>query len=762
MADSILFLQDLAIILISATLAGALCRKFGLSPIVGYISAGLVIGTPEIIFPFVTDEERIKTIAQLGVVFLMFSIGLSFGFRRLRELGLRIVFSTLLTAFILLTAVRFSADLMGFGLAAGIAMAAIFMNSSSAIISKILMEKGISHQRHGQLAMGTTLLEDIVSVVMLTILGSFLVLEGGVETSLGPVATIGLLLGFALLILIFGHLLLPRGLRKLSDAGSSESGSVLVAGILLAIAIAAVYAGYSLALGAFLCGMIFADTREKAIIERTFRGLKDIFLTTFFVTIGMLVDISALPGALGWIVLGVMGAIFGRGLAAFVSFLVIGEHPRTAMQAALCVTPLGEFSFILAGVAVAGGLFGDGFQVVVVGTVLGTSLISPILVANSGSISAFMANEKWQFLDRFHQAYLSFWRSRAHAGKAPRLWPLLRKRIIQIGVELLMVSAVIFFAGRILLALKTSGPALFEVFTVQLLYWALIGILCSIPLIAIWRNLSAVAAILADYSTQAKGKGIFQKQTLTTLLKIIFGFLLLLWLWNILPPALPRLWAALIGLIVLLPLIGFLWKKLNKIHSELEWALEANVRKEATHEPRQLFEAKESVNWGLNLRDFEIPDGSIWAGKTLMQLNLRKRTGVSVVSLRRHGFTLTALGSTTHLFPGDEILLLGDEDQISQAIQVLALVEDKKAPRPQMESQILQVIELREGNPYIGKAIRELDWSLAFQIQIVAIRRDEQTITSPDAERILNLGDSLLLLGTAVQIDKLLGHSDLS
>lgn len=747
-SDPILFIQDLAVILIAATLFAWLCRRMGLSPVVGYLLAGLVVGTPEIVFPYVTDEGRIKVIAQLGVVFLMFSIGLQFRLQRIRELGLRIIAATMMTALLVVTAARLAGDLLGLSEGAALALAAIFVSSSSAIISKVLQERGLGHERFGQLALGMTLMEDVVAVVMLAILGSYLMVGSGLATDArDPLQTVFLLAGFAVLVFTLGILIVPRVLRSIGSPEKSEAMSLFIAATLFLMALVAVRAGYSLALGAFLCGMIVAETRQKPVVERLFRGLKDIFLTIFFVTIGMMIDITAIPAALHWILLGAFGALFGRALAVFVSLVLVGEHPRTAFRAALCLTPLGEFAFIIAGFAVAGGLFSETFQVAAVGAALVTSLVSPVLAAQGDRLSRFLAEGNNSLPERIHMIYGRFWEGLGRASAGGMLWPLLRKRLWQAGLEILMVSTVLLFADPLFRALVDyfGGPLTHA--SAYYTFWVVIGVLCLIPLLAVWRNLSAVALILADYSNRARGGSGGGFPLVSIPLKTLFGLLLLLWFWNIIPVELPR--AYLLGFVGLIALVvvPLAWRQMIRWHSEVEWALDQSLRTAPASSGRKLFEGWQDQGWDLSIDEFILPDDTAYHGSRLMDTALRQRTGCSIVGIERHGQSLRGISPTTHLFAGDELLLLGTRDQVKAARELLERTTEAMEGSQALGKQVLESLKV-DGPPVAGQTLAGLNWSRLFGVQVVAIRRDGKTLTSLDHATRICKGDTLLLLGS--------------
>jgi CPA2 family monovalent cation:H+ antiporter-2 len=753
MIDPLFFIQDLAVILISATIGGYFARFLGLSPVVGYIMAGLVVGTPAIAFPYVHDSERIALIAQLGVVFLMFSIGLRFRLNRLRELGFSVVLATALTAFIVFIVIRVIAGWWGFSGATAVAVAAIFMNSSSAIISKLIEERGIGHERYGQLALGMTLLEDIVAVIMLTILGSYLLVEQGGETK--PILSmIGMLSGFALLIFVGGLLVLPKIFAFFSRGKSSEALSICVAGLLFCIALLSVWAGYSIALGAFLFGVVVAETTYRPRIERTFQGFKDIFLTLFFVTIGMFVDVTLLPNEFIWILMGVLIAICLRSFSSFVSLFLSGEHPRNALRAAFCVTPLGEFSFIIVGVAITGGLLSESFQAIVVGVVLGTSLLSPVLIAQGDRLSTIFEIGRWPMLERWHYFCRSLILNRPAAKKGPKLWILLRKRIIQITVELVIVFTAVVFAWKWYDALSESIELSNKPW-VGTVFWIAIGLVFLLPLVAVWRNFSAVALIVSDYLHRVIGIESSKSLRVGFLLRVIFVLAIVSTLWWLLPEELPSGWTFVLVLMILGLSLGFLWRDFIRIHSVLESDFEYHLSANKRNSSKVLFDDWRLSNWDFNIREFMIPDNSTAVGQTLESIALRNATGCSVVGVERQGLRLARVGPKTQLFPGDEILLMGSDEALAQAEALLQKNSPVDTSGSRIEDLVLKRLLIPDQSPLHEKTLVECHWSRDFDIQVVAIRRDKITINGLDADTRLLSGDEVLILGTEKSMERL-------
>ncbi len=744
MEIAVLFIRDLAVIMLSAAIAGALVKKLGLSPIVGYLVAGIVVGTPEIAFPYVTDAERIQVLSQLGLVFLMFSIGLGLRIRRMRELGLPLVLATAFGALLVFNLAR------GAGLAAGLPptealfLAAMLMVSSSAIIGKVLQESGLTHQRHGQLAMGITLLEDIVAVVMLTFLATFVV-GGDVMQDPGRLLmAVGLLVGFALLLVVGGLVLIPRALRRLARLGSAELEVVFLTGLLFLLALAASMAGYSLALGSFLAGVIVAETPRLASIQRTFSGLRDVFTTVFFVAIGMSLDMRLLPEALPLIAGGTALCIVVRVVSVYLGLLAVCEQSTMALRAALSTSPIGEFSFIIAGLGVGAGVLPPQYQVAAVGISLTTSLLAPVLIVRSEQVARALTPSGLTALERAAGAYRRFWSSIASQGQRNILWRLSRKRLIQIGFEVLFVSALLTFAGSAADAVTDRLPQAILGLPVFTAYWLLVCLLCAGSVLAIWRNSEALSLIVTDYIGKTQPQLAAVARPFRVLLQTLTAVVMLLWLGSV-APAEFRGWVLVALLAMFAVVLALNWRRINRWHSQIEFELQSAINSGAA----QLHLAQVS-EWGLKTDELTLPDDFAGAGRSIGELGLRQRTGCSIVSIQRQGFRLGTPSPQTHLFPGDEVLLLGEASKLSAARKLLLEPGgngDARVPQDQ-HNAVMEVAGVPHGSPMSGASLAQLNWSRLHGVQVAGVKRGEERLITPGGSFVIQDGDELLLLGS--------------
>ncbi|MFQ3671103.1 MAG: cation:proton antiporter, partial [Verrucomicrobiia bacterium] len=334
-------IQDFAVMLVLAALAGWGARRLGLSAVVGYLVAGLIVGPHTPPFAFVADGDRVQTLSQLGLVFLMFFVGMRLSLRRIRSLGVGLVVATGLGAWLIFMLCQGLAGVLGWDGRQGLFLGAMLMVSSSAIISKVLEETGSLNDRFAQKAQGVTVLEDVVAIVMLALLTP----QRGEEA--GAVGhTVGLLFAFAVLLVVVGLLFLPKVLARYARSGDRDLKAVLVSGIVCAAAVIASSVGFSVALGAFLIGVVLGETLFRARIEGALTGTQDLFSAIFFVSIGMLIDPKVLLAEwrliLGLSLFALVARCWGTSLALWLT----GTRLRTAFMSGLALVPVGEFSYI--------------------------------------------------------------------------------------------------------------------------------------------------------------------------------------------------------------------------------------------------------------------------------------------------------------------------------------------------------------------------------------------------------------------------------
>lgn len=761
-------IQDLAVVLIAASLAGWFCRKLGISVIVGYLSAGILVGTPQIAFPYVTDPARIQLLAQLGLVFLMFFIGLGLRLRKLREMGLGVILAVAVTALGTMSIARTGALLLGYDEATALFFSAMLMVSSSAIVGKLLQDNRLVHERAGQLALAITLLEDLVAIILLGYLGSYIAMSeagGAASSGYGPIFdSIGLLVAFVVLLVVPGVVFLPRILHRFERRGGIELETLLVAGLLFALSWLTLQAGFSLALGAFVCGLILAETDRVPALERAFSGLRDIFVAVFFTAIGMVIDVTRLPEALGLIVLGVFLAFAARIVSASLGLLLICEDDENACKAALCVTPIGEFSFVIAGLGVTSGLVDARLQIAAVGIAFITSLTSPLLAKHAQAFANFASLSRIPKLKHAHDLYRSVWAGVGARSDRSIIWKLLRPRMWQIGAEILLVTATLLFAVPLEAPVTQWLPDIQDIWVdgAGTVYWLLVLLIVMAPVVALYRNLGALAMLLSDYFARATGNETNRRSLLEPILRVGGYVLLTLWLLNLLPLSAFSWIEKIALLLIILAAAAFGWRHMIRWHSEAESSLKAALANdpEASVHPNTVNLKRASEDLGLHLMDCLLPERAAVAGKTLHELALRQRFGINLIALERQGFAIGELTAANRVFPGDQLFLVGQSSDLSAGLAELTRLEMPDAKKSEaaadLSGAILETLLINADSPAAGHNLRALEWPRHFGVQVVGILpagADHRIEPVPDA--CLSAGDQLIVAGTRTAMEKL-------
>jgi len=757
--EGILLIRDLAVVLVTAGIAAWVCQRLGLSAVVGYLVAGAVIGPFTPPFAFVTDLDRVQTLAQIGLVFLIFSIGLNLSLSRLKRLGISTVVATVIGAILVMNGCRIFGWAMGWTTTASLFLASMLMVSSSAIISKVLAELNLTHERPGQLALAVTVFEDLVAISMLTLLTSLIQFGQDRPPSLLPMLMT--LAAFIVFLAIMSLLIMPKLLARLSRGAEPEIRTLVVAGVLLSVAWLAVRVGYSLALGAFIFGVIVGSTQYKADIERGFDGLRQLFGAVFFVAVGMLVDFRLLVDAWPLVLAVTALALVLRPLACSLGFMAVGNTSRDSLRAALSLTPLGEFTFVIAQLGVESGVLPKSLYPVAAGASLLTALAAPVLTRNAESISHLLLRAQPAFVTHslaFYHDWLVRLRNRKSAGA---LWRLTRKRLVQVGVMMLFVSALLVLIRPAYQTARSQlGSEGVAAQAFPFLFWTVFGVVLLAPLIAVWRNVEALSMLVADAATSGVRRQGVLRPLLERVLSAVALVVLTVWLLALLPSGWSLLGAA-GGVLVVLALVALVfWRRFVKFHSQIEIELMSQLRRSSQVTSASAWSdnlPSQTADWDLEIDEITLPSDSAYAGKSLAQLDFRRRFGCSVVGIDRQGYSIVNPGAETLLYPQDKLLLLGGHAGLAAAGRELVGYGTAPEWRSGFEDMTMETVIVPPGCPLVGKPLVELDLIRKYGVQVGGIRRGDQRILAPSSKDCLEEGDELLLLGLHMHIKEMCG-----
>ncbi len=744
---SLTFIQDLAVVLFVAGAVGWVCQRIGLSVVVGFLVAGIIAGPASPPFALVKDARSIETLAQIGLVFLMFGIGLRLSVRKLRRMGPALLLATFGGALAIYCLTRMFGAALGWRGTESLFVAAMLMVSSSAIIDKILHETGTNHERPGQLALGITVLEDVVAVMMLALLTSFVQIGTGEGAQL--VRTLTTLGAFVVLAGVLGLLLVPWLLKRFSVSADEELQTLGIAALLFGLAVVADGAGYSLALGAFLFGTIVAETPHRHQVERTFEGMRDVFSAVFFVAIGMQIDVRELWGAAG-LIAGVSAfTLIARPLAVSGGLTLIGTPLKDAMRTGLTVTPIGEFSFIIAQLGVTKAVVPAKFYPLAVGVSLLTTLFAPLLTRRSDDIAEWIGRRQPRWVKDWLGAYHGWLEQLQVRSNRNLLWQLSRRRVVQVGVGALFVTGVVVFSGQLFdLARGWLGRDWLFPRGLEVIFWTALVLVTLAPFVAIWRNLSAMAMLYSEVATKDHAHATRLRPLVETVLKVAAGAGMFVWLAAIVPSEGTAKWLLLFSAVVAVAALVVLRHKLIFWHSELEVELLSvietdDTRMTATTAPW----LRPHGEWHLHMIDCTLPDLADVQGKKISELALRSRFGCSVVGIERQGFMIPLPPPDAVLYPRDKVLLLGTTEQVAAGKAFLGAVTGAPPADSLFEEVRMQALVVPARSRAAGRTLAEISPAQKHGVQIAGVHRGGVRILNPSAQEKLQPGDEVLALG---------------
>lgn len=751
------FIQDLGLVMLVAAAAGWGCRRLELPLVLGYIMAGILVGPYVPFFAMVEDPARIHALAQVGLVFLVFQIGQGLKLQQLKTMGAPLVLATLVTAILVFNGSRIFAQALGWPAAYGLVLAGMLMVSSTAIIAKTLRESNAIHSTFGQIVLTMTALDDLVAVVMLTLLtliGTSSAVAAGavVQTGVSLAAVMASML--ALSVWAF-----PRLLKKLDRTAPPELRTLLVAGLLLVMALISSKAGFSAAIGAFLLGSVVASTGHKLRFERSLGALCEVFGALFFVAVGMLLDLRLLGRVWPFVLLAFGFALVWRSLASTLALLLVGCRPVDAIRSGVCLTPIGEFSLIIALAAVQAGLTPDWFYALAMGLCLLSAVTTPLLVRRAGGISEWIQRRQPEFAQKAVSFYHDWVQSFRHRQRSSLFWRLTGPRWLQILGQVLFISGVLVFAKPSYQWVeKWLSPDWPASNALPSIFWFGFLLLLLAPLVALWRTIQAVSMVCAEAATRGHRHRVRLQPAFETLLHGAGYVAVLLWISMFIPYETMPIWSAVFLVVVVVVLAMVFRRKLVRWHSRFEIALKTQLSDTGLPGCSRVGERwqQHSDRWRLGIREHVVGEETRAAGKAIRDLPLRQLFSCTVVGIERQGCHLPNPAADTVLYPDDKLLLLGSEPALKQAEQWLsAAPAEGGLPNGKAAGLVglcLEQVVVPPGSRHIGKTLGELRLMQRLGIQIVGVERDGEARIAVGKLDVLLPGDRLLVLGRPDQI----------
>lgn len=572
---AISFIQDLAVIMLVAGVVTILFHRFKQPVVLGYIVAGFIIGPHTPPFGLIHDEDTIKTLAELGVIFLMFCLGLEFSLRKLFKVGATAFIAAFLEIVLMIWIGYEIGRWFDWSTMDSLFLGAILAISSTTIIVKALNDLKMKDQRFAQLIFGVLIVEDILGIGIIALLSSIAV--SGTVSSGEVFSTVGKLSLFMIVALVIGILLVPRLLAYVAKFESNEMLLITVLGLCFGFCLLVVKLEYSMVLGAFLIGAIMAESRQLIKIEGLIEPVRDMFSAIFFVAIGLMIDPQILLQYAWPIAVITVAVVLGKMLSCGLGAFIAGNDGRTSLRVGMGLSQIGEFSFIIAALGMTLQVTSDFLYPVAVAVSAITTLLTPYLIRGADPLSLKIAALMPTRMSRVFGMYGEWLRSIQPQGEGAMLAAMIRKIILQVGVNLALVIAIFFagsfFAGRIGGYLEgwvsdQSGQ--------KALIWGG-ALLVSLPfLIAAYRKLKALSMLLAEMSVKPEMAGRHTQRVrrviaeLIPLLSLLVIFLLLA---ALSASILPTNKLLVLIAVVTAAVAAVLWRWFIRVHTRMQVAL---------------------------------------------------------------------------------------------------------------------------------------------------------------------------------------------
>ena len=572
---AISFIQDLAVIMLVAGVVTILFHRLKQPVVLGYIVAGFIIGPHTPPFGLIHDEDTIKTLAELGVIFLMFCLGLEFSLRKLFKVGATAFIAAFLEIILMIWIGYEIGQWFDWNTMDSLFLGAILAISSTTIIVKALNDLKMKNQRFAQLIFGVLIVEDILGIGIIALLSSIAV--SGTVSSGEVFSTVGKLSLFMIVALVIGILLVPRLLAYVARFESNEMLLITVLGLCFGFCLLVVKLEYSMVLGAFLIGAIMAESRQLLKIERLIEPVRDLFSAIFFVAIGLMLDPAILLEYALPIVVITIAVVLGKMLSCGLGAFIAGNDGRTSLRVGMGLSQIGEFSFIIAALGMTLQVTSSFLYPVAVAVSVLTTLMTPYLIRAADPLSHKLAQVMPNRLSRVFGLYGEWLRSIQPQGEGALLAAMIRKILLQVGVNLALVIAIFFaggyFAPRI--GRYLQGWILEPSWQKGMIWGA--ALLLSLPfLIAAYRKLKALSMLLAEMGVKPEMAGRHTqrlRRVISEVIPILSLLVIFLLLSALSASILPTNELLMVIAVVAAGVAAVLWRWFIRIHTRMQVAL---------------------------------------------------------------------------------------------------------------------------------------------------------------------------------------------
>ncbi len=728
-------ISDLAFILILGAVATLLFKWLKQPVVLGYIVAGFLASPNFTYLPSVTTEANIDFWAQIGIVILLFSLGLEFSFKKLLNAGGSAVVTALFIIVGMMSTGFAAGHIMGFSNINSLFLGGMLSMSSTTIILKAFTDLGLRHRKFASQVLAVLIVEDLFAVLMMVILSSIAINNSVQGTEL--LLSVSKLAFFLIIWFVVGVFVLPSMLNAQRRFLNSETLLIVSMGLCLGMAVFSVYCGFSLALGAFVMGSILAGTSFAERIEHLVTPVKDLFGAVFFISVGMMVN----PGIIAqyWIPILILSAVVIVGMIVFgtAGMLLTGQTLKVAIESGFSLTQIGEFAFIIATLGMGLGVLDAQMYPIIVAVSVLTTFTTPYFIR--------MADPAYNLVERHLPSKLRFLIDRyqteaTQSGSGEKiLWRSLLKRylwrVVLYSIVLIAIGVVsVNFALPIMISIFPSwGRLLTTVITIAVMSPFLMAL-----------TYPASKKTERDRLKQANAK-FDVPLIIMTVVRLLIALGIMVWLLSSFY-SMAVGWT--VGLVLFIILINSFSKSMKARLGRIENRFMDNLNERELRRSG----AKNALVSNLHLAYMTVGYACPFVGEQLKNSGLRSEYGVSVSSIQRGNTMLMVPGADARIFPGDVLGVIGTDEEIQRLLPVVEASDEDSVCNP--DNVRLTSVRLSDESPLAGQTVASSGIRDKYQALLVALMRDGEYVT-PEPSTILHAGDTLWLVADSSNIDNI-------
>ena len=745
--------QDLALILVVAGFVTLIFKKLKQPLVLGYIVAGFLVSPHMPYTMSVVDQGDIQTWADIGVIFLLFSLGLDFSIKKILKMGASPIIAACTIIFCMMALGIIVGHSFGWKEMDCIFLGGMVAMSSTTIIYKAFSDMGLTQQGFASTVMSVLILEDILAIVMMVMLST--VASGnspdGVQL-LGSIMKIGF---FLVLWFVVGLFAIPLFLRSVRKILNNETLLIVSLGFCCLMAVTSTQVGFSAAFGAFVMGSILAETVEADKIIRLVDPVKNLFGAIFFVSVGMLVKPDVIVQYALPILLLVITILVGQALFGTLGYLLGGQTLKNAMRCGFSMAQVGEFAFIIATLGKSLGVISEFLYPVVVAVSVITTFLTPYMIRAAEPCYNFLVKhlpKRW--VRRLTHIQTN---SAGESASSDNHWKVLMKKMILntliYGILSAAVIAIMFSAALPIcrnLSIKWTGS-----------HWignAVCGFLTIVFIAPFLRSI----VMKQNHSEAFKALWTDRRinrlpLTATILARVLIALSFIFYVCNYLTRFKTALMIAVaIGLLILMLLSRWLKKRsitLERLFIQNLQSRDIEAQKQGKKKP--LF-ANHLIDRDIHIANLELPDDSLWAGKTLYSLKLRNRFGVHISSILRGSKHINIPNGGTILFPGDKLQAIGNDEQLTKLSKAINAELQPEVTKIEKHEMKLRSFTISKTSPFIGKNLKDSGIRDEYSCMVVGVDEGQKNLTLITPSRCLQAGDVLWVVGEEKDLERIL------